>query len=158
MFTLRFYLRAAETGPALADLYAACVDMCAWAETRGAVSVILSEHHATEDNHLPPPLILAAAIAARTSMLPITLANTVEALRAAAGPYRIFMPDEAAAELAANRILALHPLCGGVPPDLAWPLSRTGRPARTLIKAVLPEDSCRFASYIGEPGGSAFAA
>ena len=74
MFTLRFDMRApAWAGPA-ADLYAAAIEMCAWAETRGAVLAVLSEHHGADDGHLPAPLTLASAIAARTSSLAILLA------------------------------------------------------------------------------------
>ncbi|HSS24037.1 MAG TPA: LLM class flavin-dependent oxidoreductase, partial [Mycobacterium sp.] len=60
-------------GPA-ADLYSGAIDMCAWAETRGAVLAVLSEHHSAEDGHLPAPLMLASAIAARTRSLAILLA------------------------------------------------------------------------------------
>jgi alkanesulfonate monooxygenase SsuD/methylene tetrahydromethanopterin reductase-like flavin-dependent oxidoreductase (luciferase family) len=60
-------------GPA-ADLYAAAIDMCAWAETRGAAPAVLSEHHGAEDGHLPGPLTLASSIAARTRSLAILLA------------------------------------------------------------------------------------
>jgi alkanesulfonate monooxygenase SsuD/methylene tetrahydromethanopterin reductase-like flavin-dependent oxidoreductase (luciferase family) len=74
MFTLRFDMRAPEGGSPVTDLYAAAIDMCAWAETRGAVMAVLSEHHATEDGHLPVPHILASAIAARTKQLAILLA------------------------------------------------------------------------------------
>jgi alkanesulfonate monooxygenase SsuD/methylene tetrahydromethanopterin reductase-like flavin-dependent oxidoreductase (luciferase family) len=48
--------------------------MSRWAEARGAVSIVLSEHHASPDGYLPSPLVLAAAIAARTSSVPITVA------------------------------------------------------------------------------------
>ncbi|OMC37741.1 luciferase [Mycobacterium sp. GA-1841] len=72
MLTLRFDMRAPDTPTA--DLYGAAMDMCAWAETRGAVLAVLSEHHGTADGHLAAPHILAAAIAARTSRLPILLA------------------------------------------------------------------------------------
>jgi alkanesulfonate monooxygenase SsuD/methylene tetrahydromethanopterin reductase-like flavin-dependent oxidoreductase (luciferase family) len=74
MFTLRFDMRAPEGGAPVADLYAAAIDMCSWAETRGAVMAVLSEHHATDDGHLPVPHILASAIAARTKQLAILLA------------------------------------------------------------------------------------
>jgi alkanesulfonate monooxygenase SsuD/methylene tetrahydromethanopterin reductase-like flavin-dependent oxidoreductase (luciferase family) len=74
MFTLRFDMRASEAGAPATDLYAAAIDMCSWAETRGAVMAVLSEHHATEDGHLPAPHILASAIAARTKQLAILLA------------------------------------------------------------------------------------
>ena len=74
MFTLRFDMRAPEEGAPTTDLYAAAIDMCSWAETRGAIVAVLSEHHATEDGHLPVPQILASAIAARTKQLAILLA------------------------------------------------------------------------------------
>ena len=74
MFTLRFDMRAPEWAGPAGDLYTAAIDMCAWAETRGAVLAVLSEHHGAEDGHLPAPLILASAIAARTRSLAILLA------------------------------------------------------------------------------------
>src|SRR6202158_5489984 len=74
MFTLSFGMRApAWAGPA-ADLYAAAIDMCSWAERRGPVLPVLSEHHGADDGHLPAPLMLASAIAARTRSLAILLA------------------------------------------------------------------------------------
>jgi alkanesulfonate monooxygenase SsuD/methylene tetrahydromethanopterin reductase-like flavin-dependent oxidoreductase (luciferase family) len=74
MFTLRFDMRAPRGGAPATDLHAAAIDMCEWAETRGAVLAVLSEHHGTDDGHLPVPLILASAIAARTRTLAILLA------------------------------------------------------------------------------------
>ena len=75
MFTMRFDMRAPSSGaPAL---YRAALEMCAWAETRGAVLAVLSEHHATSDGHLPSPLVLASAIAARTSVLNVLVAAAV---------------------------------------------------------------------------------
>jgi hypothetical protein len=67
-FGLRFDLRNPSfAGVDLADRYAAMLDMCAWADERGALFVGLSEHHGAEDGYLPSPLVMAAAIAARTS-------------------------------------------------------------------------------------------
>ncbi|TAM72282.1 LLM class flavin-dependent oxidoreductase [Mycobacterium sp.] len=74
MFTLRFDMRAPGWGAPATDLYAAAVDMCAWAETRGAALAVLSEHHGADDGHLPTPSLLASAIAARTRTLAILLA------------------------------------------------------------------------------------
>jgi alkanesulfonate monooxygenase SsuD/methylene tetrahydromethanopterin reductase-like flavin-dependent oxidoreductase (luciferase family) len=74
MFTLRFDMRAPDWAAPAADLYAAALDMCAWAETRGAILAVLSEHHGADDGHLPTPLILASAIAAKTKQLAIMLA------------------------------------------------------------------------------------
>ena len=74
MLTLRFDMRSPRWAAAPADLYAAAIEMCSWAETRGAVVAVLSEHHGADDGHLPVPMILASAIAARTKTLAILLA------------------------------------------------------------------------------------
>ena len=77
MFTLRFDMRAPGIGAPTSELYAAAIEMCAWAETRGAILAVLSEHHGADDGHLPSPLMLASAIAARTERLAILLAAVV---------------------------------------------------------------------------------
>lgn len=77
MFTLRFDMRSPQGGAPTPELYRTALDMCAWAETRGGVLVVLSEHHGTEDGHLPSPLILASAIAARTTTLNVLIAAVV---------------------------------------------------------------------------------
>src|SRR6204780_2169480 len=74
VLTLRFDMRVPDwAGPAAAH-YSAVLDMCEWAETRGAALSVLSEHHGAEDGHLPTPLILASAVAARTQEMAILLA------------------------------------------------------------------------------------
>jgi alkanesulfonate monooxygenase SsuD/methylene tetrahydromethanopterin reductase-like flavin-dependent oxidoreductase (luciferase family) len=77
MITLRFDMRAPGGGASATDLYGAAIEMCSWAESRGAIIAVLSEHHAAHDGHLPSPLILASAIAARTERLAILLAAVV---------------------------------------------------------------------------------
>jgi len=47
-------------------------------------------------------------------------ARSVEELRAQSGPYRIFTPEEAVAYVRERGVLLLQPLCGGLPPALAW--------------------------------------
>jgi alkanesulfonate monooxygenase SsuD/methylene tetrahydromethanopterin reductase-like flavin-dependent oxidoreductase (luciferase family) len=47
-------------------------------------------------------------------------AASVAALRAEQGPYRIFTPDEAIEHVRRNGVLLMQPLCGGIPPALAW--------------------------------------
>lgn len=72
---LRFDMRAPADGPAaIADLYQAAIEMAVWAEQHAALSVVVSEHHASPDGYLPSPIVLATAIAARTSTIPITVA------------------------------------------------------------------------------------
>jgi alkanesulfonate monooxygenase SsuD/methylene tetrahydromethanopterin reductase-like flavin-dependent oxidoreductase (luciferase family) len=55
------------------------------------------------------------------SVVSISRADSVAALREGEGPYRIFAVDEAASYIRNGKPLPLLPLCGGVPPDVAWP-------------------------------------
>jgi len=73
-FVMRFDLRAPEFGAATTDLYAAALDMAAWAEEHAFSAVVVSEHHATDDGYLPSPLLVASAIAARTKQIAISIA------------------------------------------------------------------------------------
>lgn len=69
-----------------AELYAAALDMCAWADEHGFASVSLLEHHGTDDGYLPSPLLMTAAIAARTSrltLLPVLLTPFYDPIRLA---------------------------------------------------------------------------
>jgi alkanesulfonate monooxygenase SsuD/methylene tetrahydromethanopterin reductase-like flavin-dependent oxidoreductase (luciferase family) len=59
-------------------------------------------------------------------------AADVDALRAEAGAYRIFTPDEAVAYIRSHGVFLTQPLCGGLPPDLAWPS------LELLVGKVLP--------------------
>ena len=54
--------------------------MCEWAESRGAVAAVFSQHHGAEDGYLPSPIPLAAAVASRTTALPISVAALLLAL------------------------------------------------------------------------------
>ena len=49
-----------------------------------------------------------------------SIATTVDELRAQNGAYRIFTPDEAVEHIVQSGLLLTQPLCGGLPPDLAW--------------------------------------
>jgi len=75
MFMMRFAMRSKTTNPSeRADAYNAALDMCAWAETRGCIAAVVSQHHGVDDGYLPSPVPLASAIAARTDTLPISVA------------------------------------------------------------------------------------
>ncbi len=74
MFTMRFDLRAPETGAPIGELYNAALEMAEWGERNGCLVAIVSEHHASPDGYLPSPLLLAGAMAARTQRLPIQVA------------------------------------------------------------------------------------
>ncbi len=72
--TLRFDLRRPSFGTAdHAALYRACLDMSAWADDHGFLSVVVSEHHGVDDGYLPSPLVLAGAILARTSRVMVNV-------------------------------------------------------------------------------------
>lgn len=73
VFLMRFDLRAPGPTPP-ADLYAAALEMAEWGESRGCLAVVVSQHHASEDGYLPSPVVMAAAVAARTSTVPISIA------------------------------------------------------------------------------------
>ena len=75
MLGLRYDLRApAFAGVTHAELYAACLEQCAWADARGFDVVALSEHHGVDDGYVSAPVTLAAAIAGRTKRLQINIA------------------------------------------------------------------------------------
>jgi alkanesulfonate monooxygenase SsuD/methylene tetrahydromethanopterin reductase-like flavin-dependent oxidoreductase (luciferase family) len=71
---LRFDLRAPAFSPARTDeLYAAALDLAAYADEKGFDSVTVSEHHGVDDGFLPSPIVMAAAIAGRTKRIRIAI-------------------------------------------------------------------------------------
>lgn len=78
MYLMRFDLRApGATAAGRADRYRAALDMAAWAEEHGCISVAISEHHGSDDGYLPSPLLVAAGMAAVTSKVSITVAAAI---------------------------------------------------------------------------------
>ena len=78
LFGLRFDFRNPSfAGTTMAERYRAALDMAEWADRSGAVALVLSEHHGSDDGYLPSPLPLAAAVAARTTNIRINLAALV---------------------------------------------------------------------------------
>ena len=71
---LRFDMRNPAIGADRETLYRAAIDMAAWADEQGLYGVQFSEHHASEDGYLPSPIVLAAAMAARTRRIRLRLA------------------------------------------------------------------------------------
>ena len=57
-----------------ADVYAHFLDQVVWADDNGFDTVMLHEHHFSDDGYLPSPFTAAAAIAARTRRIRIRLA------------------------------------------------------------------------------------
>ena len=72
--TLRFDVRAPAASPATLDeIVHATLDMAEWADGHGVDGVSLSEHHGVEDGYLPSPVPMAAAVAARTKRVRISI-------------------------------------------------------------------------------------
>jgi len=63
---LSYDMRAPDFGAPARDLYAAALDQVAWADDLGFDAVGLGEHHGSPDGYDPSPLVLAAAMAARS--------------------------------------------------------------------------------------------
>jgi alkanesulfonate monooxygenase SsuD/methylene tetrahydromethanopterin reductase-like flavin-dependent oxidoreductase (luciferase family) len=75
--SLRYDLRAPAFGPPAETLYRAALDQCAWAEEHGFAMATLSEHHGSDDGYCPSPLVMAAAIAGRTTAMRIMVAALI---------------------------------------------------------------------------------
>jgi alkanesulfonate monooxygenase SsuD/methylene tetrahydromethanopterin reductase-like flavin-dependent oxidoreductase (luciferase family) len=77
-FALRFDFRnPALARTSMADRYAAALDMAEWADRLGCVNIALSEHHGSADGYLPSPLVMATAMAARTTTTRFTIAALI---------------------------------------------------------------------------------
>jgi alkanesulfonate monooxygenase SsuD/methylene tetrahydromethanopterin reductase-like flavin-dependent oxidoreductase (luciferase family) len=75
MVGLRFDLRVPPFAETTHERqYAACLDMCAWADELGFDAIAISEHHGIPDGYMSSPVTLAAAIAARTKRIRINVA------------------------------------------------------------------------------------
>jgi alkanesulfonate monooxygenase SsuD/methylene tetrahydromethanopterin reductase-like flavin-dependent oxidoreductase (luciferase family) len=73
VYTFRFDMRAPEGGAPISDLYKAAIEMAEWGEGHGCVSTVISEHHSSPDGYVSSPMVLASAIAARTTTMPIII-------------------------------------------------------------------------------------
>lgn len=73
-FTIRFDLRSPGLeAQDLTAFYSTALDMCAWADDLGFDMVTLSEHHGSDDGYLPSSMVMAAAVAARTTSMRINI-------------------------------------------------------------------------------------
>jgi alkanesulfonate monooxygenase SsuD/methylene tetrahydromethanopterin reductase-like flavin-dependent oxidoreductase (luciferase family) len=97
MFTMRFDMRAPASGAPARELYSEAPEMALWAQSRGCMSVVLCEHHMSEDGYLPSPMVLAGAMAAKTSTVLISVA---------ALPLPLYDPIRLAEEMAVLDIIS----------------------------------------------------
>ena len=63
----------------------------------------------------------------------ISRASTITELRSEPGPYRIFTPQQTRDHQANGKSIGLHPLCAGLPPDIAWRYLRSAAEALTQV-------------------------
>lgn len=75
--SVMFDMRAPGFGTPTAELYAAALDMAAFADEAGVMSVNLMEHHASEDGYLPQPFVMGGGVAARTKRCRISLGAVI---------------------------------------------------------------------------------
>lgn len=74
MNILRFDMRAPDSSRASrAELYAAALEMTAFADERGFDMVTVSEHHGTDDGFLSAPLPLVGCMVGRSRRIPVSV-------------------------------------------------------------------------------------
>ncbi|MCP3983533.1 MAG: LLM class flavin-dependent oxidoreductase [bacterium] len=116
MFIMRFDMRAPGFGSATTEeLYRTALEMTAWAEARGCVQIVISEHHGSEDGYLPSPMILASAMAARTANIGIQIGALVLPLH---DPVRL-AEDMAVLDLTSGGRVSYVTAVGYVPSEYA---------------------------------------
>ena len=102
MVGLRFDLRVPSFATTTQERqYAACLDMCAWADELGLDAIAISEHHGVADGYMSSPITLAAAIAARTKRVRINVAAILVPLH---DPIRLAEQLATAAIIADGRL------------------------------------------------------
>jgi alkanesulfonate monooxygenase SsuD/methylene tetrahydromethanopterin reductase-like flavin-dependent oxidoreductase (luciferase family) len=72
-----FDMRNPDFGTPRRELYAAALDMIAFADEIGVPRINLMEHHSSEDGYLPAPFVLGGGVAARTKKCRISLGAVV---------------------------------------------------------------------------------
>lgn len=75
--TVAFDMRSPDWATPTAQLYAAAVEMAAYADQAGMDAINLMEHHGSDDGYLPQPFTLAAAMAAVTERIQFSLGAVI---------------------------------------------------------------------------------
>lgn len=70
---LRLDIRGAGLAVSSQELCAAALEQAVWADKHGLHAILFAEHHGTDDGYLPAPMVLAAAVAARTKKIRLQL-------------------------------------------------------------------------------------
>lgn len=75
--SVSFDMRSPEWAVPTSELYAAAVEMAAYADKVGVDRIGLMEHHGSDDGYLPQPFVLASAMAAVTERLRFVLGAVI---------------------------------------------------------------------------------
>ena len=135
-FGMRFDFRnPAHADTSMTERYRAGLDMAAWADEQGFVSIVLSEHHGSDDGYLPSPLTMAAAMAARTQKIRIMVSAIVAPLH---DPLRL-AEDAAVVDLISGGRLELVLANGYVAEEFAMfdvPMNERARRTRSAVETL----------------------
>jgi alkanesulfonate monooxygenase SsuD/methylene tetrahydromethanopterin reductase-like flavin-dependent oxidoreductase (luciferase family) len=144
MFGLRFDFRnPAFAGTPMADRYEAALEMAEWADRTGGVSVSIAEHHASPDGYIPSPLVLLAAMAARTTNVRLSVAALIAPFY---DPLRLAEDLLVLDHLSRGRV-GLVVAGGYVPEEFELhgvPMNERGQRVTEAVKTIK-------AAFIGEP-------
>jgi alkanesulfonate monooxygenase SsuD/methylene tetrahydromethanopterin reductase-like flavin-dependent oxidoreductase (luciferase family) len=136
LFGLRFDLRnPAFAGVSATERARAALDMCEWADQRGALALTVSEHHGCDDGYLASPLVMAAAIAGRTSNAMISVAALVAPFH---DPLRL-AEDTAVVDVLSGGRLVLIIAGGYVPAEFEMfdvPMSERPKRVREVVTTL----------------------
>ena len=141
---MRFDFRnPASAGTTMTERYRAGIEMAEWADRLGFVSLVLSEHHGSPDGYLPSPLVMAGAIAARTTRIRLMISAVVAPLH---DPLRL-AEDAAVVDLISGGRLDLTLANGYVAAEFAMfdvPMDQRPRRVRRAVETLQ-------AAWTGEP-------
>ncbi len=112
---LRFDMRAPPFGAPREQLFRAAIDMAEYVDANGFYGAILAEHHGVPDGYLPSPIVLGAAMAARTKRVRLQLLSVIAPLH---DPLRL-AEDLAVLDVISGGRLSLAIGAGYVPSEYA---------------------------------------
>src|SRR5438105_2156224 len=144
LFGLRFDFRNPElAGTTMADRYSAALDIVEWAEGLGCVSIAVSEHHGSPDGYVPSPIVMLAAMAARTTNVRFMIAALIAPFH---DPLRIAEDMLVLDNLSKGRVDLV--VAGGyVPEEFAMfdvPMNERAKRVTEMVKTLK-------AAFTGEP-------
>jgi alkanesulfonate monooxygenase SsuD/methylene tetrahydromethanopterin reductase-like flavin-dependent oxidoreductase (luciferase family) len=148
IFGLRFDCRnPGFAGVDNAERYRSVLEMCEWADERGALFVGLSEHHGSDDDYLPSPVVMAAAVAARTRRVRIGINALVAPFH---DPLRLAEDTEVVALLSGGRLDLT--IAGGYVKDEfdMFGVGLSERPCPRIMLGGTSEGAARRAARIGD--------